>query len=96
MTLDEIKKIFAEKSIEEYDELILSFENDERKSIRQFLDSCRRKSDLWKKEQIRLEKMLEFEKKYDCCEYIENVKNIQKYAHKLDTACMSVPGAHSA
>ena len=70
MTLDEIKRIFAEKSIEEYDELILSFENDERKSIRQFLDSCRRKSDLWKKEQIRLEKMLEFEKKYDCCEYI--------------------------
>lgn len=68
--ITEIKKELEECTLEELSVKMQQYEQDERKGVQNLLTRCVRRLEEEEKEQQRLEKMLEYEKKYDFCSYI--------------------------
>lgn len=63
-SIGEIKKELEHAELNELQVLMKQYEQDERKGVQTILLSCRRKLEKEEKEQLRLEKMLEYERKY--------------------------------
>lgn len=63
-SIKEIKLLFEQSERERWNTLFLQFEEDERVGVQKLVAQYRRKLAAYEKEQVRLEKMLEFERKY--------------------------------
>lgn len=63
-TIKDIKLLFEEAKKEQWRALFSQFENDERTGVKKLMERYKHKLALEEKEQERLERMLEFEKKY--------------------------------
>ncbi len=63
-SIKEIKLLFEQSEMEQWNDLFSQFEEDERVGVQKLIGQYRRKMLAYEKEQERLEKMLEFEKKY--------------------------------
>lgn len=63
-SIKEIKLLFEQSEREQWNDLFSQFEEDERVGVQKLVGQYRRKMLAYEKEQARLEKMLEFEKKY--------------------------------
>ncbi len=63
-SIKEIKRLFEQSEREQWNDLFSQFEEDERVGVQKLVGQYRRKMLAYEKEQARLEKMLEFEKKY--------------------------------
>ncbi len=63
-SIKEIKLLFEQSEREQWNALFSQFEEDERVGVQKLVGQYRRKMLAYEKEQARLEKMLEFEKKY--------------------------------
>lgn len=63
-TIKEIKLLFEQSKREQWDALFSQFTEDERAGVQKVIQQYQRKQMAYEKEQLRLEKMLEFEKKY--------------------------------
>ena len=68
--ITEIKKELEECALQELQSRMQQYEQDERKGVQNLLARCVRRLEEEEKEQQRLEKMLEYERKYDFCSYI--------------------------
>ena len=66
----EIKKELEACALEELPVKMQQYEQDERKGVQNLLTRCVRRLEAEEKEQQRLEKMLEYERKYDFCSHI--------------------------
>ncbi len=62
--IQDIKVLFQQTEKEQWNALFLRYEQDERAGVQKLVAQYRRKLAAFEKEQVRLEKMLEFEKKY--------------------------------
>lgn len=70
-TIKEIKQLFDETAREAWSSLFAQFCLDERSGVKKLVAQYQRKLQAYEREQVRLEKMLEFEKKYgDVCHCI--------------------------
>ena len=67
-TIKEIKQSFDETAREAWSSLFSQYEKDERAGVQKLIIQYKKKVEAYEKEQARLEKMLEFERKYggDC------------------------------
>lgn len=63
-TIKEIKLLFEQSKREQWDALFSQFKEDERAGVQKVIQQYQRKQMAYEKEQLRLEKMLEFERKY--------------------------------
>lgn len=63
-TISEIKCLFEQSKKEQWDALFSQYEKDERTGVQKLVKQYQRKQAAYEKEQLRLEKMLEFERKY--------------------------------
>lgn len=63
-TIREIKLLFEQSKKEQWDALFSQYEEDERSGVQKLISQYRRKQEADAKEQLRLEKMLAFERKY--------------------------------
>ena len=68
--ITEIKKELEECALQELQSRMQQYEQDERKGVQNLLARCVRRLEEEEKEQQRLEKMLEYERKYDFCSHI--------------------------
>lgn len=68
--ITEIKKELEECALQELPSRMQQYEQDERKGVQNLLARCVRRLEEEEKEQQRLEKMLEYERKYDFCSHI--------------------------
>lgn len=66
----EIKEEFKRAETDHLDELFAVYENDERAGVQALMKKYKKKLDDWKKEEIRLENMLYYERMYGHLEYI--------------------------
>ena len=69
-SISEIKKELEQAAFSDLPQKMLSYEADERKGVQNLLLSFRKKIQQEENEQIRLEKMLEYERKYEAYRYI--------------------------
>lgn len=76
MNITEIKKKFAEASIEQLNELIAEFEPDERGGVQRLVLSAKKKVETYEKEIARSYKMFEFERKYADSKYICGIDEV--------------------
>lgn len=63
-TISEIKCLFEQSKKEQWDALFSQYKKDERTGVQKLVKQYQRKQAAFEKEQLRLEKMLEFERKY--------------------------------
>lgn len=63
-TIKEIKLLFEQSEKEQWDALFSQYKEDERAGVQKLIQQYQRKQMAYEKEQLRLEKMLEFERKY--------------------------------
>lgn len=76
MSINEIKNMLQDASMEELTDLIKKFEGDERAGVIKLVESAKKKTAAFEEEKIRTEGMKEYEKKYEKCRYICGIDEV--------------------
>lgn len=76
MNIAEIKKLFHESPVSDYDKLIPQFSEDPREGVIHFLNSAKRKFDAYQTEIARSYKMFTYERKYSNQTYICGIDEV--------------------
>lgn len=76
MNITEIKKLFQEAPIANYDKLIRQFTDDTREGVIRFLDTARKKYNAYQLELARSEQMFTYERKYADKTYICGIDEV--------------------
>lgn len=71
-----IKEKFSNASIEELDDIIMSYQDDDRAGVKKLCDSARKKIEAYNNEIIRTEHLKEYEKKYEHLGYVCGIDEV--------------------
>lgn len=76
MKISEIKEEFEKSEFDKYEELFDKYASDERSGVVKLINSYRNKLDKYNEEIIRMDKMFEFERKYQDYEFICGIDEV--------------------
>lgn len=76
MSINDIKNMLQDASMEELTDLIKKFECDERAGVIKLVESAKKKIAAFEAEKIRTQGMKEYEKKYEKCRYICGIDEV--------------------
>ncbi len=74
--ISEIKKLFKEADVNDLKKLIDTYSQDERSTVKRMVLSADKKLEDFAKEVLRTERLKEYEKKFDDCEYICGIDEV--------------------
>ena len=74
--ISEIKKLFKEAGVDDLKKLIDTYSQDERSSVKKLVLSAGKKLEDFEKEVLRTEKLTEYERMYEDCEYICGIDEV--------------------
>ncbi len=76
MSINDIKNMLQDASMEELTDLIKKFESDERAGVIRLVESAKKKITAFEVEKIRTQGMKKYEKKYEECRYICGIDEV--------------------